>query len=77
MTIGSNIATLSAGETKLAGQITGKTTGLARSWEYWSMRVANKAASPAMVAKKTAPAQAKAKRVRTKAKPKRTSKRRR
>ena len=37
MTIGSNIASLSAGETKLAGQISAKTTGLARSWEYWSM----------------------------------------
>ena len=40
MTIGSDIATLSPGETKLAGQISAKTTGLTRSWEYWSMRVA-------------------------------------
>jgi hypothetical protein len=55
MTLGSNIATLSAGETKLAGEITGKTTGLTRSWEYWSMRVANKTASAAPVAKKAAP----------------------
>jgi len=43
MTIGSDIATLSPGETMLAGQISSKTTGLTRSWEYWSMRVANKA----------------------------------
>jgi ribulose-5-phosphate 4-epimerase/fuculose-1-phosphate aldolase len=40
MTIGSDIATLSPGETMLAGQISSKTTGLTRSWEYWSMRVA-------------------------------------
>jgi HCOMODA/2-hydroxy-3-carboxy-muconic semialdehyde decarboxylase len=39
MTIGSDIATLSPGETMLAGQISSKTTGLTRSWEYWSMRV--------------------------------------
>ena len=42
MTIGSEIATLSPGEAKLASQISSKTTGLIRSWEYWSMRVANK-----------------------------------
>src|SRR5689334_24518034 len=40
MTVGSDIATLSPGETQLAGQISAKTTGLTRSWEYWSMRVA-------------------------------------
>ncbi|MFY9784219.1 MAG: class II aldolase/adducin family protein [Pseudolabrys sp.] len=77
MTVGSNIATLSAGETKLAGQISGKTTGLIRSWEYWSMRVANKTATPATGAKKAAAARVKAKRARTKAKPKRAAKRRR
>jgi HCOMODA/2-hydroxy-3-carboxy-muconic semialdehyde decarboxylase len=77
MTLGSNIATLSAGETKLAGEITGKTTGLTRSWEYWSMRVANKTPSRAPVAKKATPVSARAKRVRTKAKPKRAVKRRR
>ena len=42
MTIGA-IGPLSPGETALAGQITAKTTGLARSWEYWSMRVAKSA----------------------------------
>lgn len=31
---------LSPGETQLAGSISGTTTGLVRSWEYWSMRVA-------------------------------------
>ncbi|MGC1761843.1 MAG: hypothetical protein WA769_02570, partial [Pseudolabrys sp.] len=65
------------GETKLAGQISGKTTGLIRSWEYWSMRVANKTATPATGAKKAAAARVKAKRARTKAKPKRAAKRRR
>jgi HCOMODA/2-hydroxy-3-carboxy-muconic semialdehyde decarboxylase len=40
MTIGDNIASLSPGETELAGTISAKTTGLTRSWEYWSMRVA-------------------------------------
>jgi HCOMODA/2-hydroxy-3-carboxy-muconic semialdehyde decarboxylase len=40
MMIGGPIASLTPGETNLAGQITGKTTGLTRSWEYWSMRVA-------------------------------------
>jgi hypothetical protein len=41
------------------------------------MRVANKTASLAIIAKKAAPVSAKAKRVRTKAKPKRAAKRRR
>ncbi len=40
LTIGGSIASLSPGETQLAGQISTKTTGLTRSWEYWSMRVA-------------------------------------
>jgi len=47
MTIGQNIASLSPGETQLAGQISGKTTGLTRSWEYWSMRVAKAGGLPA------------------------------
>ena len=33
LTIGTEIATLSPGEAKLAGQISSKTTGLMRSWE--------------------------------------------
>src|SRR6202163_2054474 len=43
MSIGSDVATLSPGEANLASQISARTTGLTRSWEYWSMRVANKA----------------------------------
>jgi len=59
MMIGGPIASLSPGETTLASQITGKTTGLTRSWEYWSMRVAKAGGRPA--AKKTKPARAAAK----------------
>jgi ribulose-5-phosphate 4-epimerase/fuculose-1-phosphate aldolase len=40
LAIGGYVASLSAGETELAGNITGTTTGLTRAWEYWSMRVA-------------------------------------
>jgi HCOMODA/2-hydroxy-3-carboxy-muconic semialdehyde decarboxylase len=40
LTIGSTVASLTPGETELAGQISAKTTGLTRSWEYWSMRLA-------------------------------------
>lgn len=36
---GNTIDQLSPGETDLAGQISTKTTGLTRAWEYWSMRV--------------------------------------
>lgn len=62
LTIGDNIASLSPGETERAGTISAKTTGLTRSWEYWSMRVAKsgggvpaaKAASPARAKSKTA-----------------------
>jgi HCOMODA/2-hydroxy-3-carboxy-muconic semialdehyde decarboxylase len=38
MTIGAT-SPLSQGETERAGQISFKTTGLTRAWEYWSMRV--------------------------------------
>ena len=44
LTIGP-VASLSQGETELAGGISKKTTGLERSWEYWTMRVA-KAGGP-------------------------------
>jgi hypothetical protein len=77
MTIGSNVAALSPGETQLAGQISAKTTGLTRSWEYWSMRVANKAGGLTSTTKAVRSAGAKAKPARTKAKPKRATKRRR
>jgi HCOMODA/2-hydroxy-3-carboxy-muconic semialdehyde decarboxylase len=75
LTIGSDIATLSPGETKLAGQISAKTTGLTRSWEYWSMRIANKARTAATKADK--PASKKAKPARTKTRSKRATRKRR
>jgi len=77
LTIGTEIATLSPGEAKLAGQISSKTTGLMRSWEYWSMRVANKAAAPASVASKAGPSRTKTSRTRSKPKPKGAAKTRR
>ncbi len=41
LSLGRPINSLTRGETELAGLISGKTTtGLERSWEYWSMRVA-------------------------------------
>lgn len=40
LTIGDRIASLSPGETEMAANIVVQTTGLTRSWEYWSMRVA-------------------------------------
>ena len=77
MTIGSTIASLSPGETKLAGQISAKTTGLTRSWEYWSMRVANKAGGLASTTKSGEPKRAKTKQARTGVRPKRAAKKRR
>src|SRR6478736_5428474 len=76
LTIGSDIAMLSPGETMLAGQISAKTTGLTRSWEYWSMRVA-KAGGPTSPARTVKPQRNKAKPARSKARPKRAAKRRR
>ena len=61
MTIGSTIASLSPGETQLAGAISSKTTGLTRSWEYWAMRVAKAGGRP-MAAKKAELAAAKPRR---------------
>jgi HCOMODA/2-hydroxy-3-carboxy-muconic semialdehyde decarboxylase len=60
LSIGSNIASLSPGETVLCAGITGKTTGLMRSWEYWSMRVEKAGGSPVrtMPAKRAKPARA-------------------
>ncbi len=79
LSLGSNIFSLSRGEANLAGSISSKTTGLTRSWEYWSMRVANKTGVPGSPSKKAAtkPAARKAKPARAKAKPKRATKRRR
>jgi ribulose-5-phosphate 4-epimerase/fuculose-1-phosphate aldolase len=45
MTIGTPVA-LSPGEIELAGGISKKTTGLDRSWEYWSVRVAKAGGLP-------------------------------
>ena len=46
MTIGETVASLSAGETQQASAIVVKTTGLTRSWEYWTMRVAKAGGTP-------------------------------
>jgi HCOMODA/2-hydroxy-3-carboxy-muconic semialdehyde decarboxylase len=63
LSIGSNIESLSQGEANLAGSISSKTTGLTRSWEYWSMRVAKAGGALAggalRVSKKAKPAAAK------------------
>ena len=60
LAIGDTIASLSPGETELAGTISAKTTGLTRSWEYWSMRVAKAGGGlPAAKTRKAAPAKAK------------------
>ena len=67
LAIGGAVALLSPGEAQLAGQIGTKTTGLTRSWEYWSMRVAKAGGASATPTKLA----------RAKAKPKRTAKVRR
>src|SRR5476649_2454716 len=54
MAIGDNVASLSTGEAQHAAAITGKTTGLARSWEYWSMRVAKAGGMPGAAKKSNA-----------------------
>jgi HCOMODA/2-hydroxy-3-carboxy-muconic semialdehyde decarboxylase len=59
MTIGT-VASLSEGETRLAAEITAKTTALPRSWDYWAMRVAKAGGLPT-AATKTNPARAAAK----------------
>ena len=77
LSIGSNIFSLSRGEANLAGSISSKTTGLTRSWEYWSMRVANKAGAAGPSNAATKHAVKKAKPARAKLKVKRAKKRRR
>jgi HCOMODA/2-hydroxy-3-carboxy-muconic semialdehyde decarboxylase len=64
LAIGGAVASLSPGEAQMAGQITAKTTGLTRSWEYWSMRVGksgNLAGGVPTAAKKAKSARAAAK----------------
>jgi hypothetical protein len=73
LTIGGPVASLSPGEAQLAGQITAKTTGLMRSWEYWSMRVAKSGS----LAGGVPTAVKKAKSARVRAKPRRVRKIRR
>jgi HCOMODA/2-hydroxy-3-carboxy-muconic semialdehyde decarboxylase len=58
LSIGSQAASLTPGEAELAGQISRKTTGLMRSWEYWSMRVAKSGGLPG-AARKAKPVKAK------------------
>jgi HCOMODA/2-hydroxy-3-carboxy-muconic semialdehyde decarboxylase len=62
LTIGDAVASLSLGETELAGQISGKTTGLTRSWEYWSMRAMRAGGVPHVKKGKARPAAAKPRR---------------
>lgn len=69
LAIGGAIASLSPGEAQLAGSISSKTTGLTRSWEYWSLRVAKAGGIP-LVNKNSKSAKAAAK-------PRRVSKKRR
>lgn len=45
MTLG-KLDVLTPGEVEMASQITAKTTGLTRSWEYWVMRLAQAGLSP-------------------------------
>jgi HCOMODA/2-hydroxy-3-carboxy-muconic semialdehyde decarboxylase len=69
LSIGSNIESLTPGEAHKAGSISAKTTGLVRSWEYWTMRVAKSdgiAKAAQKPAKKTAKKAALAKRGRAK-----------
>ncbi len=56
MTIGDHVASLTPGEAELCGMLSTSTTGLTRSWEYWSMRVAKAGGA---VAAKTKPAKPK------------------
>ncbi|MDI1344681.1 MAG: class II aldolase/adducin family protein [Pseudolabrys sp.] len=58
LTIGDRIASLSSGETQMAGNIVVQTTGLTRSWEYWSMRVAKAGGAVPAAAKSAKPARA-------------------
>ena len=67
LSISTSVASLSEGETRLSRQITGKTTGLIRSWDSWVRRLAKTDAAPA----------APMKRVQAAAKPRRARKLRR
>jgi HCOMODA/2-hydroxy-3-carboxy-muconic semialdehyde decarboxylase len=73
MSLAMPIQSLSRGEAELCAAISQKTTGLMRSWEYWSMRVA-KAGGPKM---RAAPAKASQKAPKKASKAKPAKKRRR
>ena len=46
MAIGGSIASLSPGETERCGDIVGKTTGVTRSWDSWTLRIAKAGGLP-------------------------------
>ena len=62
MAIGNNIASLSPGETEQAAAINAKTTGLTRSWEYWSVRVTKAGGALSAPSRKAKPRRAAKKR---------------
>jgi ribulose-5-phosphate 4-epimerase/fuculose-1-phosphate aldolase len=47
LAISPNIASLSPGETERCGDIIGKTTGVARCWDSWALRIAKAGGLPA------------------------------
>ena len=67
MTIGEHVASLSPGEAELCGGISSSTTGLTRSWEYWSMRVAKAGGTVAAKTKSATPKATKLKAAKLKA----------
>jgi HCOMODA/2-hydroxy-3-carboxy-muconic semialdehyde decarboxylase len=76
LTIGDRIASLSPGETQMAGNIVVQTTGLTRAWEYWSMRVAKAGGAVPPATKSAKPKRAIAAKSVTKAKEKKSAARR-
>ena len=70
MSIGT-VASLTEGEVRLADEITTKTTGVIRSWDFWAMRVAKAGGAP------SAPKKAKQAKAARAAKPRRGTKSRR
>jgi len=55
MVLGRPLDQFTPGEMELCFQIIARTTGLDRSWEYWSVRLAKAGGEPRPLAKKTAP----------------------
>ncbi len=82
MAIGGDIASLSPGETERCGDIIGKTTGVARSWDSWALRIARggglaAAGDAVRLTRAKAKSNANSKPARAKAKPKRAARKRR